>query len=253
VAENSGEFRIPDILTEICSTLFGTLPAKLGKQQVERLNSLSAPPLALISIVLAMAVSALLWAELKSSRLGIALVKPVASTIFVVTALMAGALTSTYGQLILLGLILSWLGDIFLMPKRQLFFVAGLGSFLLAHVAFSLAFLLLPLEISSLAGATIAISIFAIFVLRWLWPHLPDNLRLAVVAYLGAISLMVVLASGTIAAVGLQLIVGAVLFAISDLFVARERFVLSSVLNRLWGLPLYYAAQLVFALSIQSH
>ena len=223
-----------------------------GKQQVEQLNTLSTPPLVLISALLAMAVTALLWAELKSSRLGVALIKPVASTIFVVTALMADALASTYGQLVLLGLILSWLGDIFLMPKRQLFFVVGLGSFLLAHLAFSFAFLLLPLEALSLAGATVAVSIFAVFVLRWLWPHLPSNLRSPVVAYLGAISLMVVLASGTVAVVGLQLVVGAVMFAVSDIFVARERFVSSSVANKLWGLPLYYAAQLLFALSTQS-
>jgi len=89
----------------------------------------------LSSTSLATAVAALLWAELKSSRLGIWLIKPVASTLFVITALLAGALASSYGRLILLGLLFSWLGDVLLIPKRQLFFVAGLGSFLLAHVA----------------------------------------------------------------------------------------------------------------------
>lgn len=196
-----------------------------------------------------MAVSALLWAEYKKSRPGVALLKPVASTLFVIAALMAGALTSTYGQLIFLGLILSWLGDVFLMPRRQFFFVAGLGSFLLAHVAFSCAFLLLPLETLPLAVAAIALSVFAVLVVRWLWPHLPNKLRAPVVAYLGAISLMVVLASGTVAFAGPQLLLGAVMFAVSDIFVARERFVSSSLTNKLWGLPLYYAAQLLFALS----
>ncbi len=217
------------------------------------MNTLSASALVLSSTFLATAVAALLWAELKSSRLGIWLTKPVASTLFVITALLAGALDSFYGRLILLGLLLSWLGDVFLIPKRQLFFIAGLGCFLLAHVAFSAAFLLQPLEVLPLTLATIATVVAAIIILRWLWPHLSHNFRPAVVSYLVAISLMVVLASGTMAAVGPALVIGAVMFAVSDMFVARERFVLPSVANKLWGLPLYYAAQLIFALSTQNH
>jgi uncharacterized membrane protein YhhN len=54
------------------------------------------------------------------------------------------------------------------------------------------------------------------------------------------------------AAAGPQLLIGAVMFAVSDIFVARDRFVSPSVANRLWGLPLYYAAQLIFALSTQN-
>ena len=216
------------------------------------MNALSASALVLSSTFLATAVAALLWAELKSSRLGVWLIKPVASTLFVITALLAGALASSYGRLILLGLLFSWLGDVFLIPKRQLFFIAGLGSFLLAHVAFSGAFLQQPLEVLPLTLAATATVVIAIIILRWLWPHLTHNFRPAVVSYLAAISLMVVLATGTMAAAGLQLAIGAVMFAVSDIFVARDRFVSPSVANRLWGLPLYYAAQLIFALSTQN-
>jgi uncharacterized membrane protein YhhN len=216
------------------------------------LNTLSASALVLSSTFLATAVAVLLWAELKSSRLGVWLIKPVASTLFVVTALLAGALGSSFGQLILLGLLFSWLGDVFLIPKRQLFFIAGLGSFLLAHVAFSGAFLLQPLEVLPLTLAATATVVCAIIILRWLWPHLTHNFRPAVVSYLAAISLMVVLAAGTITTAGPLLLIGAVMFAVSDIFVARDRFVAPSVANRLWGLPLYYAAQLIFALSTQN-
>ena len=217
------------------------------------MNALSASALVLSSTFLATAVAALLWAELKSSRLGVWLIKPFASTLFVITALLAGALASSYGRLILLGLLFSWLGDVFLIPKRQLFFIAGLGSFLLAHVAFSGAFLQQPLEVLPLTLAATATVVIAIIILRWLWPHLTHNFRPAVVSYLAAISLMVVLATGTMAAAGLQLAIGAVMFAVSDIFVARDRFVSPSVANRLWGLPLYYGAQLIFALSTQDH
>ena len=216
------------------------------------MNTLPASALVLSSTFLATAVGALLLAELKSSRLGVWLIKPVASTLFVITALLAGALASSYGRLILLGLLLSWLGDVFLISKRQLFFIVGLGSFLLAHVAFSGAFLLQSLKVLPLTLAATATVVFAIITLRWLWPHLSHSFRPAVVSYLAAISLMVVLASGTMAAAGPQLLIGAVMFAVSDIFVARERFVSPSVVNRLWGLPLYYAAQLIFALSTQA-
>ena len=216
------------------------------------MNTLPAIPVILSSTFLTIAVAALLWAELKSSQLGVSLTKPIASTLFVITALLAGALTSSYGWLILLGLLFSWLGDVLLIPKRQLFFMAGLGSFLFAHVAFSCAFLLLPLEVLPLMLAAAVTIVFAILVLRWLWPHLTRNFRPAVVSYLAAISLMLVLATGTVTYAGPQLVIGAVLFAVSDLFVARERFVSPSVANRLWGLPLYYGAQLIFALSAQS-
>ena len=215
------------------------------------MNAISDPELVLSSLLLAIAVAALLWAESKNSRRGIWLTKPVASTLFIATALLAGALDSAYGQLILLGLFLSWFGDVFLIPKRQLFFVAGLGSFLLAHVAFSGAFYLLPLEALPLTIAATAMVAAAIIIIRWLWPHLSQNLRPAVVAYLGVITLMVILAGGTINAAGPHLAVGAVMFAISDVFVARDRFVSPSIINRFCGLPLYYGAQLIFALSTQ--
>jgi len=43
------------------------------------------------------------------------------------------------------------------------------------------------------------------------------------------------------------LLTGALMFLVSDLAVARDRFVAQGFINRLWGLPLYYAAQLVLA------
>jgi uncharacterized membrane protein YhhN len=45
-------------------------------------------------------------------------------------------------------------------------------------------------------------------------------------------------------------VIGACAFFASDLAVARERFVVHSVANKLWGLPAYYAGQLLLAWSI---
>ena len=47
-----------------------------------------------------------------------------------------------------------------------------------------------------------------------------------------------------------SLTVGALAFAISDISVARDRFVAHHFINRLWGLPLFYVAQVILALSI---
>ena len=46
--------------------------------------------------------------------------------------------------------------------------------------------------------------------------------------------------------------VGALLFTASDIAVVRDRFVSKGFSNRLWGLPLYYAAQLIIAWSIMA-
>ena len=40
---------------------------------------------------------------------------------------------------------------------------------------------------------------------------------------------------------------GAALFIVSDVAVARQTFVQAAFANRLWGLPLYYGGQLLLA------
>jgi hypothetical protein len=42
---------------------------------------------------------------------------------------------------------------------------------------------------------------------------------------------------------------GAVAFTASDISVARDRFMQHGFANRAWGLPLYYLAQVMLALS----
>ena len=45
----------------------------------------------------------------------------------------------------------------------------------------------------------------------------------------------------------LRFVAGAALFLVSDLAVARDQFVQRAFVNRLWGLPAYYAGQLLIA------
>jgi uncharacterized membrane protein YhhN len=88
-------------------------------------------------------------------------------------------------------------------------------------------------------------------VLRWLTPHVPGGMRAAVRAHVVVICTMVACAVGTyVRAGGAGLLAGALMFFVSDLAVARERFVDHEFVNKTWGLPLYYGGQLLLAASV---
>jgi uncharacterized membrane protein YhhN len=180
-----------------------------------------------------------------------AALKILASSAFVVVALGCGAMASTYGRLVLLALALSWVGDLLLLSARTAPFLGGLAAFLAAHVAYAAAFASRPLSSRWLLAGAALMAIVGAITLRWLWTHLDTAYRVAVTAYVLALGAMVSLAIGAAAGWGLPLLaVGALAFAASDISVARDRFVAPGLLNRLWGLPLYYAAQLLIACSV---
>lgn len=200
----------------------------------------------------AIALIGLLAAEARGARPGIYVAKPLASAGFVGAAVAAGALGSGYGRAVLAALVLSWLGDVLLMSSRAAVFLAGLGAFLLAHVGYGAAFVLRGQDPMAAAGALAVLSAPALAVAWWLRPRLPAEMRLPVFLYIGVITVMVALAVGTVAAgAPWVLLAGAVAFYLSDLSVANDRFVREDFGNRLWGLPLYYAAQLCFAWTVQ--
>jgi uncharacterized membrane protein YhhN len=193
----------------------------------------------------------LLVAEGRNDQRVIWLCKPLASAGFVAAAVAAGALHSGYGWAILIALVLSWLGDVLLVPHREGTFLAGLAAFFFCHVALSAAFLLRDNAPAWTAVALVLLAVIAVAVDRWLYPFVPRSLRLPVRLYIAVITLMVALAAGSLAA-GEPLIgfLGAFTFFLSDLSVARDRFVKPGFLNRLWGYPVYYAAQLLLAASV---
>lgn len=200
-------------------------------------------------VVCAVAVAGLLAAEQRGSRAGLWLTKPVASLAFLWVALAAGALGSTYGRWVLVGLVLCLAGDLLLIPQeRKAAFRAGVFAFLAGHVAFSVAFLGRPLDPLGLAVAAVVLALALAAVLRWLSPSVTADMVLPVRAYMLVIGIMSALACGVTAAGGpWQVAVGALAFTASDVSVARDRFVRHEFVNRAWGLPLYYAAQLLIA------
>jgi uncharacterized membrane protein YhhN len=193
----------------------------------------------------------LLVAEGRDDQRVVWLCKPLASAGFVAAAVAAGALGSGYGRAILIALVLSWLGDVLLIPHRDGTFLAGLAAFFSCHVALSTAFLLRDNAPAWTAVALLLLAVIAGAVDRWLYPFVPRSLHIPVRLYIAVITLMVALAAGSLAA-GEPLIGfgGAFLFFLSDLSVARDRFVKPGFLNKLWGYPVYYAAQLLLAASV---
>jgi uncharacterized membrane protein YhhN len=174
--------------------------------------------------------------------------KPLASACFVALALQAGALESQYGQLLLAGLVLCLLGDLLLIPVSNVSFTAGLGSFLLGHLCYALAFLQLADHPTFQPLSLIPVGMLGALSLRWLWPQLPTRMKLPVVAYVLVICAMLVAAASALTSKpGIWILVGAWGFAISDLSVARNQFVSPGFINRLWGIPLYFASQLMLA------
>jgi len=175
--------------------------------------------------------------------------KAAASASFVALGLVRWDGDGTVGAWLVLGLVLCAAGDLLLLGRKT--FDPGLATFLLGHVAYIAAFAtaLPPVRWSWLPVLPLVAAAAA--ATRWLWHHLGRR-RLPVAAYIVAISVMVwgacVVASA--GALPWTVAVGAILFYLSDLAVARHRFVKAEFLNRGIGLPLYYAGQVLIAMSI---
>ncbi len=178
--------------------------------------------------------------------------KPLASAGFIAVALLSDASSTAYGQAILAALALSFVGDVALIPRgRGGSFLLGLGAFLLGHVAFALAFVIRGIGATDLALAGAASIGAAIVVGRWLLPTVKGGMRRPVIAYIVVITAMVALSVAVMGGPDPHALIpaAALVFWMSDLCVARNRFVAPGFTNRAVGLPLYYAAQVAFALT----
>jgi uncharacterized membrane protein YhhN len=204
----------------------------------------------LLAAATGLCVAAMLAAQYLGLQTNAHLLLMAASTGFVLIPIAAGGLRSAYGALIAIGLVLCWLGDL-VGPTN---FTGSLAAFLLAHVAFIVAFLTrgviawragLGLVAGTIAGSLIGV---------WLLPHLPGEMRVPVLAYMVVISLMVILAAGVREGHGRPVVLlGALAFYVSDIFVARWKFVDSSSVNAYFCYPLYYAGCLMLALSVLAY
>lgn len=145
-------------------------------------------------------------------------------------------------------LLLSATGDVLLALGNR-FFVYGLGAFLLAHICYAALFVLYwprPFRARADQWALVAAVLLYAGALGWrVWPGL-GAMKWPVVAYIVVITLMV--AAAALAGFVTQLVVlGAVLFLISDSLIGLDRFhqPLANADYWIWGT--YYLGQLGLA------
>ena len=175
--------------------------------------------------------------------------KPLTMVALVCVALALDPTSDAARWLLVVGLVLSMAGDIFLMLPADLF-VPGLASFLLAHIFYVVALAALGISPGGvLTGLAIA-GVAAIVVGRRIVGGAAASdaaLRLPVIAYMAAISAMVTFAFGT----GLVFaVVGALLFFVSDAVLGWTRFVSQFPRSRSVVMVSYHLGQMGLVLAL---
>lgn len=180
--------------------------------------------------------------------------KPLATLLILALALSLPAARPDYPWAIAAGLLFSTAGDVFLMLPRDRF-VAGLASFLVAHLCYVAAF---SLE-APFGGAPLAWLPFILaggIVAALVWPGLKPALRAPVLVYVGVIAVMAGQATGRWLALdnlpALAAALGAGLFVVSDAVLALDRFRRHFHAARAVTLATYWSAQLLIALSVSA-
>lgn len=198
----------------------------------------------------------LIRAELRTARRQIYLLKPVATLLVIALALSApGPWDVTgYPLRVLLGLLLCLGGDVALMfQDRRRPFLLGLVMFLAGHIAYTAAFAVYARPAAPTLWSIAALLAVGLVFYRLIATGL-GTMRGPVVLYILVISLMVAAAAslggdrgapGALAGLALG---GALLFYLSDLMLAANRFWRPWRYNRL-SLAFYYSGQVLIALS----
>lgn len=214
------------------------------------------------TLQLALAASAALVAVLairahyldESRRWQVYAFKPLATLLILALALVLTPARSDYQWAIAAGLLFSTAGDVFLMLPRDRF-VAGLASFLVAHLCYVGAF---SIGVPFAAAPLLWLPFFAAggLVLALVWPGLKPALRAPVAVYVIVIATMAGQAAGrwhaSGSAVALAAAVGAGLFVVSDAVLAIDRFRWKFRAARAVTLATYWAAQLLIAISVSA-
>jgi uncharacterized membrane protein YhhN len=208
--------------------------------------------IATLTLLAILSASLHIRAEYHGPRYHVYLFKPLTMVFILLTAVQAGKPdASLYKVTIIVGLVCSLAGDVFLMlPSDR--FVAGLVSFLIAHLFYITAFTSgtgFGLPWRSLAPFVI----YGIFIFSILSPYL-GQMKLPVLVYMVVILVMAWQAwerwNQTGQSQALLAFLGAVLFLISDSALAVNRFRGGYKSAQALILSTYFAAQWLIARSV---
>ncbi len=152
---------------------------------------------------------------------------------------------SSYAWLILFGLVMSAIGDVFLMhPKDK--FIPGLVAFLIAHLFYSGAFWML-VEGDMVWWLPAVLFSAGIMIVLILLPHL--NAMLIPVTVYMLVIIQMAWAAGELyltlpSMMSIAAFSGALIFLLSDLTLAFHRFKQPSLVKQIFLMVTYYLAQL---------
>jgi uncharacterized membrane protein YhhN len=170
---------------------------------------------------------------------------------------------TVYSLLLLAGLTFSLLGDwLLIFPDNARAFLGGLVAFLLAHLWYIGAFINLQIAVLGARNGAgelligIVLAVVGAVVYAYLRPGL-GQMRVPVIGYILVISLMVHRALAILlvhpgpATQPALIVLGALLFYVSDAILAVNRFRLDGRMPhyRVYNLSTYYTGQLLLALS----
>jgi uncharacterized membrane protein YhhN len=203
-----------------------------------------------VLLAVALVAAAIDWIAVRNEHRPVEYVfKPLTLVALTATALALDPQDPAVRAWFVVALVLSLAGDVLLMLPGDLF-VPGLGSFLLAHVAYVVGLVIAGLDplgvLVGLALVSIAFVLVGTRLVRGIRRNEPA-MAAPVVAYMGVISAMVVCAVGTGHGVA---IAGASLFYISDALIGWGRFVRSCHWGRLAVMVSYHLGQVLLVLSL---
>lgn len=189
-------------------------------------------------------------AEYRGPDWQIYLFKPLTTFLIILFGLLVDSASSQYRAWILLGLVFSLAGDVFLMLPADRF-LPGLVCFLLAHLGYIRAF---SRGLEDWNGIPILpLLVYGVLIYRYLASEL-GRMRVPVLVYM----LVILVMSGAAwerwlnqgGAGPLLAAVGSVLFLISDSLLAVGRFRKVPDYSRALSLGSYFTAQLLIAMSV---
>lgn len=178
--------------------------------------------------------------------------KPLLLIILFTWFILSSKTFSPLRYLIAAAMFFSWMGDIFLMfeDSNTSWFMAGLGSFLLAHITYILFFIrvrrLQAYPVKRNIPALLLIGLYAVLLTGFLFPYI-GSLQLPVAIYALAIAAMLAAAihafTNSDGHARRYCITGAVLFLCSDSLLALNKFYHSFPAAGVWVMATYALAQ----------
>lgn len=231
---------------------------------MQALKSAKKPPMKtnrLPVVYFSVGLANILLGYLASDSLADFLTKLLLMPLLMLVFLFPASRLTRYHFLMITALVFSWFGDILLdlTAKGELFFLAGLLSFMVTQILYTVLFAVTtgPVRVSaSLILLLIPVAVYGILLLGWLYPDL-GAMRIPVTVY--AMVILTMLAFSLIRAVrgnsaGRYLVLsGALLFVISDSLIAISRFAHPFAFSGVLIMTSYITGQFLIVTGMRLH